>query len=103
MGTTARKAPIRKIARRKRQQNTRQDDDVRKTNGIRFNGINQQDLRKKLGCQHARSRGEKRRWVYKEGKKKSGKKKRAWYSDGNARTRGKEKIDKQTEEKEGPE
>merc|ERR1712054_216754 len=31
--------------------NTRQDDDVRKTNGIRFNGINQQDLRKKLGCQ----------------------------------------------------
>merc|ERR1712000_168991 len=31
--------------------NTRQDGDVRKTNGIRFNGINQQDLRKKLGCQ----------------------------------------------------
>merc|ERR1712137_1527272 len=31
--------------------NTRQDDDVRKTNGIRFNGLNQQDLRKRLGCQ----------------------------------------------------
>merc|ERR1711988_799666 len=29
----------------------RQDDDVRKTNGIRFKGINQQDLRKRLGCQ----------------------------------------------------
>merc|ERR1712146_474189 len=25
--------------------------DVRKTNGIRFKGINQQDLRKRLGCQ----------------------------------------------------
>merc|ERR1712137_65145 len=45
--TTARKAPIRKIARRKRQQ----EHDVRKTNGIRFNGLNQQDLRKRLGCQ----------------------------------------------------
>merc|ERR1712138_199566 len=49
--TTARKAPIRKIARRSGNRNTRQDDDVRKTNGIRFNGLNQQDLRKRLGCQ----------------------------------------------------
>ena len=34
-----------------RQQEIRQNDDVRKTNGIRFKGINHQDLRKRLGCQ----------------------------------------------------
>ena len=33
-----------------RQQEIRQNDDVRNTNGIRFKGINHQDLRKRLGC-----------------------------------------------------
>ena len=34
-----------------RQQEIRHNDDVRKTKGIRFKGINHQDLRKRLGCQ----------------------------------------------------
>ena len=33
-----------------RQQEIRHNDDVRKTKGIRFKGINHQDLRKRLGC-----------------------------------------------------
>jgi hypothetical protein len=36
---------------RKWQQDTRQDDDIRKINGIRFNGMNLEDLRKRLVCQ----------------------------------------------------